>query len=1107
MHCMKSIYTARMFLRYLILILALVLSLGTLMACNNKTPPTPENPPEEDEPTDPPPEDQPPEDDPPVVEPPVEEDPYVPNTEPLLREEGVLYLYSSGTYQCNSSMQDLSFIYRGASGTTLDYCRFADGYNTIVYKFDIHSKYEPLLEFTIGNDYMIEISPDAKEWTKVYNWLDEHPTCRDRSNQGVFSIDPYEFDVYDICYIRFSDPSKTDGCGPCLTQFTFSYYEDSKLESLNIFNLNDDMYDIIEDLNYTTEDPSRVDTYTIAPDGGLIYNPISREKSDELAKYNGADCYTGSLKKTVGGVEYTLTYTIPKKATAYDAVPIRYEITSSKKASTVVYVNATAFEDAERENGKLYYDLTLPGTVDVTWDYLGYVGGTDKINNRAQVTANFDKDKLGKKYPQYETTDVIYSGNVKTTSMLWWKFRYTNTGNTVLDGDGNGTFCFEGLLFRKEGGIWNQVAKMENLYNRIIDEVYPGESGEMYFTFDGAFNLKPGDYKIVINGLVRNETSNPENYGNKIWGGATYTQSEFEFKISNDDDVTKPNAVKKTNPVSPTRNVWLHTYEEFMTSYDSHLRGTNSGKIEGTMYLQCAPWTNQVVLRMIIGNGDTMEAVSIPLEIETDSIKVNFNPDNNNFVVLEDGTRFPAITAQSMADMRGNVQLGPDAAFNVIDNLLSMKEIGINLINTTAAFEFDASFGRNRANNIDACWFSLDVARVLGLKLQGWITYPYESANSLNQANKLFGTNLVESGFGSKELAQACAMNAVWQFQRWGDNYWQGGDGTVLLDVEDTRGWMRVDFNARFRMDGSSKQYFRFFLMDLYGDIESLNEDWGTNFASFDEIDPEAGTSDDHGWASYKNPNIVFSEWSRPLEVLDMFRTLERIEDYEMVLENAKETLPNAKISLRTEGANWLATVDPATKNSHYRHVYYSQRRCGIIPELIGESGVMYAHSDYTTLPYTPSEVAELTASCIENGIVPMLLPQFNRMRDIAMNEKFGNDYTYEYNLNPNGATKGAYISTICSAFEWFRATYENGGVPGILWQDYLCDGYATATQRKEIAFFTQKLIEAMNTPEGQEWAKNFELDTSVLEGSSGLWTFDREMVEDLIEDAKEKRN
>lgn len=1092
------------------LMTAFLLLLLTLFSCQKPSPEpeTPDSqPPEEDVPSDPSPDTpQEPEEDPPKEDPPKEEEPYVPNEAPLMREDGGLYLYSSGTYQCNSSNSDKTFLFR-QYGSTLDYCRFADGYSTIIYRFNIHDKFEPVMEFVIGNDYKIDISPDGKTWTKVYNWLDEHDTCRDRSNQATFTIDPYDFEVYDMCYIRFSDPSPENGCGPCLVQLTFSYYEDSKLESLNIFDLNENMYDILDDLNYSTEDPSSVSTYVIASDGGLIYNPISREKAEELGKYSSADCYTGSINKTVNGVEYTLTYKIPKQATAYDAVPIWYEITSSKNSSAIVYVNATAFEDAEREKGNLYYDLTLPGTVDITWDYLGYIGGTDKLTNRGKVTANFDKDKLAKQYPQYDITDLIYSGNVKTTSILWWKFRYTNTGNTVLDGDGNGTFCFEGLLYRKNGNTWEQYAKMENIYNRIIDEVYPGESGEMYFIFDGTYNLQPGEYKIVINSLVRNETSNPENYGTKIWGGATYSQSEFEFSVSNSSDVTTPNPVKKSTPASPVRNRWLHTYEEFMSSFDSYLTGITGKKVQNTMYLQCAPWTNQVVLRLIVGDGDTMEAVSIPIEIETDSIKINFNPDNNNYVVLEDGTRFPAITAQSMADMRGNVQLGPDAAFNIIDNLLAMQEIGINVINTTAAFEFDGSFGTNRANNIDACWFSLDVARVIGMKLQGWIAYPYNTDGALNQANKLFGTNLVETGFGSADLAQAHGLNTVWQYQRWGDNYWIGDTDTIILDVEDTRGWMRVDFNARYRIDASSKQYFRFFLMDLYGnDIDELNDDWGTEYTSFEEIDPEIGTADDHGWASYKVNGIVFEEWSRPLEVLDMFRTLERIQDYQRILKVAEEAMPTAKISLRTEGANWLATVDPSTDNPHYRHVYYSQRRCGIIPELMAESGVLYASADYATLPYTPSEVAELTAASIENGIVPILLPQFNRMRDIAMNTKYGNDYTYDYNLDPNGATKGAYINTVCSVFEWFRATYENGGVPGILWQDYLCDGYATATQRKEIAFYTQKLIEAMDTPEGKEWAKNFTQDTSVLDGSSACWTFDEQMVKDLVEQAKQNR-
>ncbi|MBQ7338322.1 MAG: hypothetical protein IJW40_07705 [Clostridia bacterium] len=1031
--------------------------------------------------------------------------PREPVTAPLMREDGVMYSHSSGTYNCNTDGQDAEFLHENR-GNVLPYCRFTDGSAYIIYKFDIYDKYEPAITFTIGNDYKIQISGDNKTWQLVYDWTAENESVHDRSNQAAYTINPYDFEVYDTCYIRLSDSTGGDGWGACFVDLTFAYYSEMDIETLNIFDLSEDVYDILSDLDYTTEDPSSVDAYQIARDGGLIYNPISREKADQLSKYDSADCYTGTVSTTVNSVEYTLTYKIPKEVTAYDAVPIWYEVTSSRSNSTPVYIEATAFDDPDKTDGENYYALTLPGLVDVTWDYLGYVGGTDKLSNRAEVRADVDKSEPGAQYPQYNTTELIRSGNVKSTDILWWKFRYTNTGNTILDGDGNGTFCFSAALYVKQGGNWVQRATLENDLTRIFEELYPGESGEMYFTFDNAFDLAAGEYKIVLSSLVRNETSNPENYGKNIWGGETYSQSEFTFTISNDDEVTEPDEIQKTLlKDNASRNKWLHTYEEFMSSYDSLLRGVTDNKVTSTMYLQCAPWTEQVVLRLIVGNGDTMEAVSIPVTVETDSIKINFNPDNNNYVVLDDGTRFPVITAQSMADMRGNVQLGPDAAYNVIDNLMDMQDIGINVINTTAAFEYDASFGTSRANNIDACWFSLDVARLLGLRVEGWITYPYESSGSINQANTLFGVKLVETGFGSPDLALANALNTLWQYLRWGDNYWIGGDDVVVLDVEDTRGWMRVDFNARFTMDESSKQNFRIFLMDMYGSIDMLNADWETDYLSFDEIDPEEGTTDDHGWRKYANKTAVFKEWSRPLEVLDMFRTLERIEDYEMLLSTVKEDIPTAQINLRTEGANWLSTVDPATKNSHYRHVYYSQRRCAIIPELMAQSGVLYSASDYTTLPYTPSEVAELTASSIENGIVPMLLPQFNRMRDIAINPSYGNDFTYEYNLKGN-ATKGAYINTVCSVYEWFVATYENGGVPGILWQDYLCDGYATETQRREIAFFTEKLTEALNTPEGQAWAKNFDRDESVLDGSAAAWTFDREMVQDIIDRVAKER-
>ncbi len=1101
---MKHRYlSAIRWVRLLALLLMLSMTLGLLAACTTDTPPTGDEQPAPDG-TDDPNGDKDPEgtgkEDPP------EEEPYVPNTAPLMREEGKMYSYNEGKYACNNENKDKEFLFKNY-GNALPYCRFADNSQLIVYKFDIHEKYEPKITYTIGNDYKIEISPDAKNWTLVYDWTAENPNCHDRSNQSNYTIDPYEFEVYDICYIRLSDATVEDGWGACFTDIVFSYYSPMDLESLNIFDLSDEMYEILEDLDYTTQDPSSVDAYQLAGDGGLIYNPISREKAEQLSKYDAADCFTGTLTATASGTTYTITYKVPKQVTAYDAVPIWYEITSDKNSSQPIYIEATAFEDADKTNGKLWYDLALPGTVDVTWEYLGYVGGDDKLSNRPEVRADTEKSDLGKQYPQYNASELIRSGNVKSDEQLWWKFRYTNTGNTILDGDGTGTFCIEPLLYVKQNGAWTQRATMVNLYARILDVVYPGESGEVFVSFDNCFNLPAGEYKIVLNSLVRNETSNPENYGKNIWGGELYSQSEFVFTISNKDDVTTPNAVTKTlTKATPNRNRWLHTYEEFMSCYDTHLRGMSSSKKSGTMYLQCPPWANQVTLRVMIGTGDNLVGVSLPVKVESDSLKINFNPDNNNYVVLDDGTRFPAITAQSMADMRGNVQLGPDAAYNVIDNLLDMKDIGINVINTTAAFEFDASFGGNRAESIDACWFSLDVARLIGLKVEGWITYPYEGTGSLDQANTLFGLNLVETGFGSPDLALANALNTVWQYLRWGDNYWIGGDDTVVIDVEDTRGWMRVDFNARFTMDESSKQNFRIFLMDLYGDIDDLNDDWDTEYTSFDEIDPEAGTTDDHGWRSYKSDEIVFAEWSRPLEVLDMFRTLERIEDYEMVLAEVHKTVPTALINLRTEGANWLATVDPETTNSHLRHVYYSQRRCAIIPELMGASGVLYAASDYTTLPYTPSEVAELTASSVENGIVPMLLPQFDRMRDIAINTTYGNDFTYEYNLEGK-ATKGAYINTVCSVYEWFVATYENGGVPGILWQDYLCDGYATETQRREIAFYTEKLTEALNTTEGKAWAKNFDQDTSVLAGSDGAWSYDADMVQSIIDRVQSERD
>ena len=244
------------------------------------------------------------------------------------------------------------------------------------------------------------------------------------------------------------------------------------------------------------------------------------------------------------------------------------------------------------------------------------------------------------------------------------------------------------------------------------------------------------------------------------------------------------------------------------------------------------------------------------------------------------------------------------------------------------------------------------------------------------------------------------------------------------------------------------------------------------------------------------NPNVPYHDWSAAVTDLDLYRTVERANNYTNML--AHVDVPDAKITVRTEGGNWMvAGIDPATPNQRYRHAYYSQRRAGMVAEIMQASGTISGHSDYTTLPYYPSEVYELSTKAVEQGVTPIMLAQFNRMRDIAINRFYGeSQYQTEYNLESDG--KGAYISTCVSLFTWFKAAYEGGGVPGLLWQDYLCDGMATSTQYKEIKFFTQKINEMLATEKGQKWATDFTPPDAVP--VEGKWSYPEEYIRDCLQ-------
>jgi hypothetical protein len=104
-------------------------------------------------------------------------------------------------------------------------------------------------------------------------------------------------------------------------------------------------------------------------------------------------------------------------------------------------------------------------------------------------------------------------------------------------------------------------------------------------------------------------------------------------------------------------------------------------------------------------------------------------------------------------------------------------------------------------------------------------------------------------------------------------------------------------------------------------------------------------------------------------------------------------------------------------------------------------------------------------------------------MRDVVINKKYGTDYQLHYNLPES--RKGIMMHCLTAVFPWWKAVYEEGGAPGILWDDYECDAFVTETQKREMRFFEEKLTRALSTPAAkkaraagirrpsQEWRNN----------------------------------
>jgi Beta-galactosidase len=851
--------------------------------------------------------------------------------------------------------------------------------------------------------------------------------------------------------------------------------------------------------------PAPVEGYTLNPnDNGLVYNPLTREaqKTGQLR-----DPSVATVKRTLTLGDTRLEIAIPDKALAYETIPVPYRLFPGKNTVFPTAVEAVAFEDEKNRQGRDLFDLSLPGKIDLSVDYVGSMTAHLIPNARHLITPDFTDTP--KTYPNFVRGKMTHSGVVEAGDLVWFKFRFTNTGNTIIDGQGLGGALLYPKLFRKDpDGVYRQFATTQNLFYRILDYWYPGKVWEPWIIFNIVkpgepteyYALEPGDYKIQLDLTFRSYQKDDTLID--LSDGPTVFSWEQAFTVAaqaKDVPVAAGNRLPAAGDIPNKMPTFIHTFEQFMTSFDCYSKlpvtsGDAPAPLDGVLHLQVAPWTKQVVVRLISGKIPAVTTTAIPIDVDSDSLSIHLPTKLLHTLPDQNGNARPIFETQTMADMRTNVQVGPYPEKAIVDNLSEMKSLGINLIQTTSMpWEFDTP-GMNINYAGDALKYSLDVARQLKLQVGAWGQYPFDRATIGTIASWISGQNYsliaVPPGIGGDypassqvdpRIAEANGQAFLFNFHRWGDLYHQDSDGTVPINIEDTRGWLREDINIRYPVGPDATKAFRTWLKARYLDIEPLNQAWGTSFSSFDDIDPETHAPDHlgAGWG-YDDPAKVFHDWAPAVEDFDIWRTLVRIKNYRDLLATVGTEIPNAKMEIRTEGGNaFIAGIDPETPNAHFRHAYYNQRRIGGIAEILDASGVVSYHGDYTTIPYTPSEMRQIVRTSVSQGITPAYLPQFNDMRDIAINPKYGRSYQLSYNLDT--PQMGFMMHVLQASYPWYQATVEEGGIPGVLWEDFECDGYVTETQKQELRFYQKKIDEALaqnskSMPQSdvpsQEWKK-----------------------------------
>lgn len=784
-----------------------------------------------------------------------------------------------------------------------------------------------------------------------------------------------------------------------------------------------------------------------------------------------------------------ITVNYPKVFKAYTNEKITYtiedvgskslfgRISSLFSSSGPVAIQFVTNEDPERAQGKSYHDLNIPGHMDMQVEYIG------------SITAHWDRNKESKgEFPPVKKGPLVRSNTVEIGDWIFFKFKVTNTGDTIWDGEG-----FASLFVEPGLELLDSYQRFTDTRQYITKPVYPGESIELTVGLPGKNSS-----------MMRVETDTPYMLSLRfIYRSYSVATTQQEFWIRPCERVffkyVQPVTFVKTEQIEPVLEKEcevqvLQDYktlyfgkqletevEEFMSAHRYHRQRSRDMDGEHTLNLMAQPWANALTVRII--TKDKIVVKHLDIEVDDSTVALEFNPDNA-WTVEKDGKPYPVLMSKFMPALRESYHVSDEPDKYIADSIERAMGVGTNVAHAMTNdwilyYDRNAPDGKRRLDGWTRfAWTPnfenfIRECRERGLPLIWSARY----LPLYQPLEEIAFTQFVQSRQDRSprvlwsDPAFPDAMGALvdWILEEYGDVLYRTADGRVPILIDDR--FSMAFWSGLYSLSSSEFAEFQSWLSVKYDNsIARLNKAWSTAYASFKDIKPPT-TVNQQELREICAVDGPYAGWGQAAIDLHDFRSEFYLKHLAEIRMEIQRRHPEVLLGLLTESHQLYGLGRELTGDPINDYHYYINRVHAVIPEVLEKYRPVDFIGDYNMFQATPELLRESLSEMNKMGIDHFYLPA-PPIGSIMFEDDFAVPLQVTHGVDESISgtipVKLRWATRLQPLFPLLKAMYEEGGLASLDWGD-LSAGFVTETQIMEMEYFTEaarKMLDAVSTDE-----------------------------------------